>query len=183
MNTKKLVYSSGLIAISFLIPQIFHVAGAVSGSVFLPMHIGILISGFIVGPYYAMLIGLIVPVLSSVITQMPPVPMVYFMIFELMAYGFIAGYCYEKLKFNKILSLVISLIGGRIVYVLIIFIASNILGLPYAFLGFAATIEKFVVGIPGVLIQLAIIPLIVVACEKGGLTLVYRRNHRSNYKF
>lgn len=181
MKTKKLVYTSILIAISTILSQIFHFAGEVSGQILLPMHIGILIAGFIVGPYCAMFVGIIVPLISNLLMQMPAIPIVYFIVFELAAYGFLTGFFYEKVGLGKIPSLVLSMIGGRIVYVLVVVFALKVLNLPYAFLGTAAIIEKFTVGIPGMVLQIFAIPLIVLAAEKGGLSLVFRRN-KNRYK-
>ncbi|MFI3226575.1 MAG: ECF transporter S component [Clostridia bacterium] len=176
MKTKKLVYTSILIAISLLLPQIFHFAGELAGQILLPMHIGILLAGFIVGPYYAMFVGIIVPLLSNILMQMPAIPIVYFMVFELAAYGFFTGFFYEKMGLNKIPSLILSMLGGRIVYSLVIIFALKVLKLPYAFLGATAIIEKFTVGIPGMALQIFAIPLIVIAAEKGGLSLVFRKD-------
>lgn len=181
MKTKKLVYTSILVAISLLLPQIFHLAGPLAGQIFLPMHIGVLLAGFIVGPIYAMCVGIIVPLLSSVLMQMPAVPMVYFIVFELAAYGFFAGFFYEKMGLGKIPSLILSMLSGRIVYSIVIVIALKVLALPYAFLGVTAIVEKFTVGVPGMILQIFAIPLIVHAAEKGGLSLVFRKN-KNRYK-
>ena len=176
MRTRKLVYSGVLIAIGILLPQIFHLAGKLSGSIFLPMHIGILIAGFIVGPYHGALVGLIVPFLSSAITQMPQPPMLYFMVFELVAYGYFTGLFYHKFKKGKLVSLISSMIAGRIVYIIVAVIAGKLFDLPYAFLGAAAIIEKFSISILGIIIQIIIVPTIVLAVEKGGLSLCSSRN-------
>lgn len=79
------------------LPQIVHVIGAVSGmgtslgEIFLPMHLPIILMGFLVGPYAAGTAGLLSPLISFALTGMPSSVMLPFMMIELCVYGICAG--------------------------------------------------------------------------------------------
>lgn len=74
----KLAYGGLLVALGILLPQAFHIFGQNAGMIFLPIQIPVLFAGMLLGPYYGGLIGILVPLFSSVLTGMPPVPKVYF---------------------------------------------------------------------------------------------------------
>jgi len=169
-NTKKLTLSALFLALGILLPYVFH-ATNLGGSIFLPMHIPVLLAGFFVGPFYALAIGAITPIISGLMTGMPPfapVPVAIVMAFELAAYGFFAGLFYEKLRINPIFSLVLAMICGRIVTGLVIFVLVAAFGFnklnPVAYVwGSLAT------SWPGILIQLVLIPAVVEIVRKAGL--------------
>lgn len=92
----KLAYGGLLVALGILLPQAFHIFGQNAGMIFLPIQIQVLFAGMLLGPYYGGLIGILVPLFSSVLTGMPPVPKVYFMFVELMAYGIVTGWMIKK---------------------------------------------------------------------------------------
>ena len=90
-SVKKIVYGGLLIAIGVILPQLFHIFGQSAGQTFLPMHIPVILAGMLIGPVWGLGVAVIVPILSSLITGMPPVPMLYFMLFELAAYAVVSG--------------------------------------------------------------------------------------------
>ena len=110
----KLAYGGLLVALGILLPQAFHIFGQNAEMIFLPIQIPVLFAGMFVGPYYGGLIGILVPLFSSVLTGMPPVPKVYFMFVELMAYGISAGWMIKKT--NVYASLLTAMILGRAAY-------------------------------------------------------------------
>ncbi len=164
--TKSLVYAGFFIALGVLLPLPFHITG-IAGTIFLPMHIPVLIGGFYLGGLYGLLIGLVTPLLSHMATGMPPlapVPIAVIMAFELGAYGLLAGFLYQKI--GKIwYALIGSMIGGRLVagltvWSLIILFGFHQLDYPLAFItGAVAT------GVPGIALQLLLVPLIVSRLE------------------
>ncbi|MDO5755427.1 MAG: ECF transporter S component [Tissierellia bacterium] len=169
-STRKLVYTALLLALGILLPMIFHTA-AMSGVIFLPMHIPILLAGFIVGPWYAALLGFITPIINHLLTGMPPVPVVYTMTLELIIFGIIAGLMYQNTN-RVLLSLLVAMIGGRIVAACGIFILAQLLtAVDFSFKTYFTA--AFVTGIPGLIIQIILIPLIVTAYEKS--TIGYRK--------
>ena len=158
MKTKKLVLSSLFVAFGVILPMTFHIFN-MGGSVFLPMHIPVLIAGYFLGPLYGGVVGVLTPVLSGLLTGMPPlVPVMPIMAFELCGYGLATGYIFSKT--NKVyLSLVCAMLIGRLFAIVGAFMAS---------LTFAPQISPiaYVVGglsaaIPGMVIQLIFIPIFV----------------------
>ena len=96
MKTKKMILSALFIAIGLILPMIFHAVN-LSGSIFSPMHLPVMLGGFLLGPTYGAIIGVITPVLSSILTGMPPImPIMPMMALELLAYGFMTGLLFRK---------------------------------------------------------------------------------------
>lgn len=167
-NINKIALSAMFVAIAVVLPIFFHMAGL--GSTFLPMHIPVLIAGFIVGPVYGLVVGAVSPLLSGLITGMPPFapPYAVVMAFELGAYGCLAGLFYQKLKMNEWFSLILSMVGGRIVYGVVAYIFM----VGFGFMKFNP-LAYATVGVisawPGMLIQFAIIPTLIYALRNGNL--------------
>lgn len=162
--TKDLALGGLFLALGVIIPQVFHIFGPAAGRIFLPMHIPVMFAGFFVGPVIGLITGVLAPVLSTLITGMPPVPLLYFMIIELGAYGFAAGITFRKYKMNIYISLIISMLFGRLIYGLVLLIAVNVLGISS--LSNISVIGATVTGLPGLVIQIVIIPAIVYLAEK-----------------
>ena len=154
MKTKKLTFGAMCLAISLLLPQVFHIIGMQqAGSVFLPMHLPVFIGGMLLGPIYGLFLGIFAPLTSFVVTGMPSADRVLFMMSELATYGMMSGllfhqFHFSKQKFGALSALIISMIAGRVVYGIVISIATS--------------------GIPGIIIQLIFVPTIVMAIVKGG---------------
>lgn len=160
MKTRNIVLSGLFIAFGLLLPMIFH-QFSMGGPAFLPMHIPVLIGGMLLGPVSGLLIGMVTPVLSSVLTGMPPTfPMLPIMFFELAVYGLVAGYLYKTLNLNIIISLILAMIGGRIVAGLVVYVLAMFFGFqgpgPIPFIQGA-----ILTGLPGIAIQLVLVPIVV----------------------
>lgn len=159
MKSNKLALSAFFIAFGIILPMIFHMAGG-AGSVFLPMHLPVLLSGFWLGKRQGFLVGLLTPVLSSIFTGMPPlVPVLPLMLAELSIYGFLAGYLYCDRGMRLLPALLLSMVGGRVgaglaVWLLAVTLHVKLAPLSYL-LGAVAT------GVPGILLQLLLLPVIV----------------------
>ncbi len=82
MKTKTLTLSALLIAIGVILPMLTHYIAA--GNIILPMHIPVLVAGLILKPRYALIVGAMTPIISSILTGMPPLfPILPIMVFEL----------------------------------------------------------------------------------------------------
>ena len=168
-----------LIAFAIIIPQLFHFTGIPkSGQVFLPMHIPVLLSGFVIGPVFGLLVGIISPIISSLLTGMPDMARLPFMVLELATYGGVGGILYNVLSFNRkkfgiYSSLILSMIAGRIVYAISLFVAANLFEVPCG--GPIAAITATVTGLIGIVIQLVIIPPMIYLLEKSGYLERYFR--------
>lgn len=165
-KTKELVLSGLLIALGLVLPMAFHLFNA-GGPVFLPMHIPVLLGGMILSPIFALLVGMLTPVVSNLITSMPPLmPMLPIMIVELGLYGLVASILRKKLNLNVFISLIISMIIGRIGAGLVVYVMTSVFAVQFA-PPIAFVIGGISKGIPGIIIQLIFIPIIVKAVEKS----------------
>lgn len=172
MKTRKLTFAALCLSTALLLPQLFHLLGfQQAGQIFLPMHIPVLLSGFLLGWQYGALLGFAAPLLSFIFTGMPSADRVVFMMAELGAYGFTAGLCYQRLSHkhtltHAYLSLVSAMTAGRICYGLALTIAALLSDIPFG--GFPLVWTAVITGIPGIITQLLFLPALVRIIEKGG---------------
>lgn len=165
-KTKELVLSGLLIALGLVLPMAFHLFKA-GGPIFLPMHIPVLLGGMILSPIFALLVGVLTPIVSNLLTSMPPLmPMLPIMIVELGLYGLVASILRKKLNLNVFISLIVSMIIGRIGAGLVVYVMTSVFAVQFA-PPIAFVIGGISKGIPGIIIQLIFIPIIVKAVEKS----------------
>ena len=101
---------------------------------------------------------------------MPPFLTAVGMSFELAAYGAATGFFYQKLQNSKariIISLLIAMVAGRLVW-------GAVSMFIYGVSGTAFTWQIFIAGavlkaIPGIILQLILIPVLMFALEKAGV--------------
>jgi len=143
------------------------------GAMLCPMHIPALLCGFVCGWGWGLAVGFIAPLLRSVLFGMPTLyPTAAAMAFELAAYGCLSGVLYRiipRVTGRLYVILIVSMLGGRVVwgiaeYFMLIFTES-----PF-------TLELFISGavikaVPGIILQLIIIPPLVKLTEASGLML------------
>lgn len=160
-KTKQITLAAMCLALGVILPQAFH-AIPNAGSIFLPMHIPVLICGFICGPLYGLLVGILTPCLSHLIFSMPPVPMLGQMIVELGMYGLCTG------LFNKIIKIDNDIIKIYVVLIVSMLIGRIIYGLANALIFKAGSYSlniwltaAFITALPGIIIQLILIPIII----------------------
>ena len=163
LNVKTLTYSGLFLALGLVLPQIFHLFGG-TGTIFLPMHIPVLLAGFFLGAYPAALVGLLTVILSATLTGMPPVPVVYFMMAEVTAYGFLSGLFYKKFRLNVYISLLLAMILGRIILGATVYTLQPLLNLKLSPAVYMT--NALINGIPGIIIQIVFIPALVFALER-----------------
>ncbi len=176
-KTLKIVYSAVCLALAYTLPFLTGQIPAI-GKALCPMHLPVLLCGFVCGWPWGLLVGFVAPILRSVLVGMPPLfPKGIAMAFELATYGALAGFLYSKSK-KKVADIYISLLeamlAGRIVWGIMRFVLA----------GFSTTafpMSAFVAGavtdaIPGIIAQIIIVPVLVLALNKAGLC----PNSRSN---
>lgn len=150
-----------------VLPQIFHVMGAASGlgtslgEAFLPMHLPIILVGLLAGPYAGAAAGAVSPLLSFALTQMPGSVMLPFMCVELCAYGLFAGLL-RNVKLPAIGKVFAVQLGGRLVRAAAILIGVYAFGSPA---DPSVILKSVTVGLFGIALQWALIPLIVYRVE------------------
>jgi len=159
-NIELVNFSVIFIALAVALPWVAH-QFTLAGPIFLPMHLFVLVAGLLFGWRAGLLVGLLTPLVSFSVSSMPPLFILPQITFEIMIYGLMAGFFREKLKLNLYLSLILAMIVGRIGLFLAVWIlATNPAG-PLTGLWKATSI-----GWPGIIIQLALIPFVVVWLKK-----------------
>ena len=162
-NTKKLTLSAMFLAIGQILP---FVTGQIPeiGNMLCPMHLPVLLCGFICGPRYAAIIGFICPLMRSVLFNMPIMyPSAIGMAFELMTYGLISGLLSEKWgnrSYRDIYAaLIIAMIAGRVIWGIAQIVLLGIKGNTFTMSAFLS--GAILNAIPGIILQLILIPLLV----------------------
>ena len=166
---KKAILTAACIALCVVLPMAFH-AIPNAGNIYCPMHMPVLLCGLVCGWPFGLLCGVAGPALSSLFTGMPSMAYLPSMAIELAAYGLIAGFLMQVIHTKKLLgdlyiSLIAALLAGRIAAGAsraLIFAAGS-----YS-IGAWAT-SYFVTALPGLVIQLALLPAIAFALEKARL--------------
>ena len=165
-SSKQLVLSALFLALGLLLPFLTGQIPSL-GNKLLPMHIPILLCGFICGKRYGLIVGFITPLLRSFLLTTPPPFIAVTMAFELATYGFVAGLIYNLLPKNKIyiyVSLIISMLVGRIVWGIASAIVFGSIGMKFNWELFVA--GGFINAIPGIIIQIILIPILVMAINR-----------------
>lgn len=158
-NLGLIIFSTAFTAVAVGLPFIAH-QFKMAGQVFLPMQLIVLIAGLLLGWRVGLVVGVLTPLVSHSLTGMPVLPMLGLVTLEIAAYGFVAGFLRERLKFNLFGSLVLAMITGRVVL--------GFAALTFSGAGFAEQILKVVeLGWPGILIQMAIVPFLVILIGKN----------------
>ena len=143
------------------------------GKTLCPMHIPVLLCGFLCDWPWGLAVGFIAPLLRSVLFGMPTLfPSAVAMAFELAAYGAVSGWLYQilpRMKGKVYIVLVIAMVAGRLVWGAAQLILSGLIHsefTPALFLAGAVTN-----AIPGIVMHLVLIPVVVIAMESAGLSL------------
>lgn len=166
LTSRKAKYVIGTVLLSGIgiaLPRIFHVlAGSSAGATFLPMHIAVLIASIVFGVVSGTVVAGSSVISSFLLTGMPSIDRLPYMLIELVIYPVLLG-LFNK-KFNSYISLIATIILGRVIYSGVLFMAINVLGLPTYGL---SVINSLVTGLPGIIIQLLFVPIIAKLIKKG----------------
>ncbi|NMB02737.1 MAG: ECF transporter S component [Firmicutes bacterium] len=164
LTIKQVALAGVLIALGLVLPMLT-VQIPVLGQRLLPMHLPVLLGGFVLGAPLAGLVGFILPILRSILFGMPPFfPTAVAMSFELWTYGFLAGWFYRHLPRKNAfiyVNLILAMIGGRLVWGMVSFILYGLAGTTFTWGLFVSS--AFWVAMPGIVIQIILIPAIVIA--------------------
>lgn len=168
-KTRDLVLTAMFIALGVALPQAFH-AVPNAGSVFLPMHIPVLIAGFAVGPVFGLAAGILTPLLSHLLFHMPPAAVLPSMLCELAMYGLATGFLSRVIKVkNPIVKIYAVLIGGMLCGRITYGILNALIFRAGAYSLQAWLSAAFITALPGIIIQLIVIPLLVLGLNKAKL--------------
>lgn len=167
---RKLTYSALYLALAMVLPFLTGQIPEI-GSMLCPMHIPALLCGFMCGWPWGLAVGFISPLLRSMF-GMPPIWVAIPMAFEMATYGAIAGLLYRKLPktgWRIYASLISAMVAGRLVWGLVKFLLAGLQGTEFSlalFLSGAVT-----TAIPGIILQLILIPILVVVMERTNMAL------------
>ena len=160
MITRKMIYTALFASVGIILPQIIHIiSGPALGPILLPIHLPVFIGAMLLGSRSGILIA-IVSLFIGFLLGMPPYPIIVFMFFEMIVYGLVSGYLYYNLKLNIFVSFISAKILGMAMALFTVNIALSLtnVSLPPVF----GSIAMFSIGIPGIIIQLILVPIIVV---------------------
>lgn len=163
-QVRNLVLSGLFLALGLVLPLLTGQIPAI-GSRLLPMHLPVLLCGFLCGWPWGLAVGVVTPLLRSLIFGMPPMmPTAVAMAFELAAYGAVAGVAMRFLPRNfwgVLGALIIAMLAGRIVWGIVSLILYTLMGSSFGWQLFFA--GAFVNAVPGIIAQLLLVPAIVMA--------------------
>ena len=166
---KKSIITAVCIALAVVLPMAFHSIPD-AGRVILPMHIPVLLCGLVCGGAFGLLSGIAGPLVSHLVTGMPPAAYSPGMMIELAVYGLAAGFMMRLIRTGKVyvdlyISLVAALLAGRLaagVCSAIIFSAGS-----YSMTMWVTS--YFITALPGLIIQILVLPSLVFALEAARL--------------
>lgn len=160
-RTQTLVLAACFLALGTVLPSL---TGSIKeiGDSLLPMHLVVMLCGVVCGWEYATCVGLVLPFLRSATFGMPPIyPNAVWMALELATYGFVLGFLFFRRKrYSRVylfVCLVISMLAGRIVWGIAKAILLGVAGKPFGIEAF--WVGGFLDAIPGIVIQLIVVPL------------------------
>ena len=167
-NIKRLTLTALCVALCVVVPMAFHTIPN-AGVVMLPMHIPVLLCGLVCGWQYGLLCGILGPLVSSVVTGMPPAAILPGMMVECGMYGCVGGLMMAYVRtgilyLDLYISLPVAMLMGRII--------SGIVKALILTPGMSLTVwatTSFVTALPGISIQLILLPTLIVALIRAGL--------------
>ena len=169
-TVKNLTLSAMFLALCMILPFI---TGGVPriGNAISPMHIPVLICGFVCGWQYGAAVGFIAPLMRSLLFSMPTMyPIAVSMAFELAAYGLLCGLLYKAFPKKNVYiypALIISMLGGRAVWGIASFIMAGLGGSEFSMAMFVA--GAFTQAVPAIICHILLVPPVVMAFKKTKL--------------
>lgn len=169
----RLIYSAMFLSLAILLPFLTQIKPI--SAAFCLMHIPVILCGFVCGPFWGMAVGASAPLLRSTLFALPVFfPNAFGMAFELATYAFVAGILYKKLNkniFMYYISLIAAMVAGRIVWGLV-WTALLLTDAAQGTLALSFFWGKTVIdSIPGIIVQLVLIPVIIDVLKKNRLML------------
>lgn len=166
-----LAMAAMLMAVGFVLPFFTGQIPQI-GKMLCPLHLPVLLCGFLCGWKYGLAVGFVLPLLRSATLGMPSMfPTGIAMAFELAAYGFLAGFLYARSRWQCVISLyrclIAAMIGGRGAWAAARVILSGVSGQAFTWQMFLS--GAFLTAIPGIILQLVFIPAVMVALDRTGL--------------
>lgn len=168
INTHTMILAAMFLALAYVLPFLTGQIPQI-GSMLCPMHIPVLLCGFVCGWPWGLAVGFIAPLLRAMTLGMPPLfPTGICMAFELATYGAVAGLLHRTLPKKKSSvygSLLMAMISGRLVWGVAMFICMGFQGGGF---GFSAFLTGAVINaISGIIVQIILVPILVMMLDKA----------------
>ena len=165
----KSIITALCVALCVVLPMALH-AIPKGGVLFSPMHLPVLLCGLVCGAPFGLICGILGPFVSSILTGMPAFGYMPIMMIELGLYGLISGLVMQLLRSDKLVidlyaALIIAMLGGRVITGILR--ALIFAGGSYSWSAWAT--GYFVSCLPGIILQLILLPTIYVALERAHL--------------
>jgi hypothetical protein len=169
---KNLTLSSLFIALAVTIPILLHSFGV--GPMLLPMFWPVAVSFYFLPLSYACAVGILSPLLSTMLTGMPPVspPIVLAVMLELLVLTWVGNIVYFKLSSGTFFPIFAGLLASRFALFYVLLKLAPIFGLPSRLFSFAAIVHS----LPGTLFMLIAIPLIVSSLKREAVITIARKH-------
>ena len=139
------------------------------GAMLTPMHIPVLLCGFLCGWPWGLAVGALAPLTRSLILGMPKLfPSAVCMCFELAVYGAVAGLLYRLLPRKKgyiYVALLGAMVAGRLVWGTAMWVCMGLTGGSFTLAAFMA--GAVTNAIPGIVLQIVLIPVLVMVLERS----------------
>jgi hypothetical protein len=141
-------------ALALFLPILFHPFGL--GSHLMPMFLPLLIAGCTLHLRTSLILAVSIPLISSLFTGMPPLypPIAILMILEALAMNLWLFWAYRKKRWNIYFALIAAFVIQRGVRIIFVMAAQEVITIPGSWL----LIPVLLWGLPGVVIQTALIP-------------------------
>ena len=167
-STRKLTLSALFLALGLVLPLITGQIPQI-GKMLLPMHIPVLLCGMVCGAPYGAVCGLLGPLLSSILTSMPTAALMPAMMVECAAYGLTTGLMLRLVRTGKTYAdLYLSLVAAMLVGRLVSGVTKALFFMAGQYTMQAWIAASFVTALPGIVLQLAVVPSIVYYLMRAG---------------
>ena len=169
-SARRVTLCAVCIALCYALPLAFHSVGL--GGTLSPMHIPVLLCGLLCGSGSGLICGIAGPILSSLLSGMPPMTMLIRMLPELCVYGLAGGLAMKYIRTGsavadtyicQIIAMILGRIAGGIATAVFFTVTSGVYSL-----GLWVT-SYFVEAVPGIVTHLVLVPVLVLALQKAKL--------------
>ena len=172
-NVKQMTLAALFLALGLVLPFFTGQIPQI-GSMLLPMHIPVFLCGLICGWQYGAAVGFLVPLMRSFLFGMPPLfPTAISMAFELLTYGLTVGLLYSRSRWQCIRALyrclLAAMVAGRAVWGVV----------QAVLLGLSGSARALLNAIPGIILQLILIPVVMLALNRTGLVPFKQANPKA----
>ncbi|MFI3200057.1 MAG: ECF transporter S component [Eubacteriales bacterium] len=180
-KTQNLVLAAFFLALGMILPAAIGSVSPTIGAIISPLHIPVLLCGFICGKRYGFMVGFLSPLIKIAVYGVPPLFIAIPMCVELAGYGFFTGFMSEKIgqsAKNIYISLITAMLSGRLAYGITTYFVTT-----FALLGSGGgeyTIAAFLTsgamlgGIPGIISHIIIVPSVLFAVNHAKVLYISR---------